>query len=799
MKRVSILSFILPVMLMMTFSICTSAQTTAPASQDSMIPMTMAKIDGFIISCENVSRNLETGESELSGNVQIIYKDQHFKADHVTIDQKNKRAVLDGNVVVNNTTVEIGGDHIELDYEKNTSKILKGYVKSNNIFFSGETIEQKDANKFYVVDANYTTCNNCPATWSFDGSEINAEIGGYAFLKNSFLKISGIPILWLPYFMVPLKNERQTGFLPPEIGYIRDRKLYFSQSIFVAISRSQDMTFTFKNYEIGGLKKQLEYRYAIADESYGEFNFAHINDSLFSSKIRYTRYISQDQVKGKFDRWSIRGYNQYKLSPSEKFRVSLNQVSDLGYPQDFFDEFPNYADSGLENRFNYTNNSDNTSLSVNAIYYKHLLSANSLSNNAPAVHQLPEIKFDSVIKEIPDTPFFYKFNLNYTNFYRDTDYDDISLAGSQNFVSNYANNPRCENMESTLGPQCNTLSDGQFNEGTDIIRTGQRLMTKGALLTKSYSVGNVVNFSPEVSYNESHYIFPVGENKYSTKRYLEFDLLSRSKLFNVYQGDDSKYKHEFIPEISYRWIPWIQENPNQFFGVDDGNIPVVSKNIVSDNDLNNENKVQFDYQDRIYDRNLITLTLLNRVIKKNDATSVYTNIFDIQIKQSYDLYQALYGKNKNQPLSDLASLMNLYMNEVTISNQANYYPYLSATNSTTTLTYKNALQQYFKVGYISKRTEDPKQDDVSLALGFVTNYINVLTGVILDTSANRQSDSRIKKVSMIAQLKPPGECWSINFFRDQKIGQEADLKVQFNFSFDGKPTKVIPPAELNIN
>jgi LPS-assembly protein len=175
------------------------------------------------------------------------------------------------------------------------------------------------------------------------------------------------------------------------------------------------------------------------------------------------------------------------------------------------------------------------------------------------------------------------------------------------------------------------------------------------------------------------------------------------------------------------------------------------------------------------------------------------NIFDIQIKQSYDLYQALYGKNKNQPLSDLASLMNLYMNEITLSNQSNYYPYLSATNSTTTVTYKNALQQYFKVGYISKRSEEPRQDDVSLALGFVTSYINILTGVILDTSANRQSDSRVKKVSMIAQLKPPGECWSINFFRDQRIGLEADWKFQFNFSFDGKPTKVIPPTELNIN
>jgi LPS-assembly protein len=203
MKKAALLFFIFQVVVL-TLPVYANTQTTT--TEASMIPTTMAKIEGFLISCENVSRNLETGESELVGNVQIIYKDQHFKADRVTIDQKNKRAVLDGNVVVNNSTVEIGGDHIELDYENNTSKIIKGYVKSNNIFFSGATIEQKDAHQFYVVDANYTTCSNCPATWSFDGSEINAEIGGYAFLKNSFLKISGIPVFWLPYFIVPLKN-----------------------------------------------------------------------------------------------------------------------------------------------------------------------------------------------------------------------------------------------------------------------------------------------------------------------------------------------------------------------------------------------------------------------------------------------------------------------------------------------------------------------------------------------------------------------------------------------------------------
>ena len=49
------------------------------------------------------------------------------------------------------------------------------------------------------------------------------------------------------------------------------------------------------------------------------------------------------------------------------------------------------------------------------------------------------------------------------------------------------------------------------------------------------------------------------------------------------------------------------------------------------------------------------------------------------------------------------------------------------------------------------------------------------------------------------QLKPPGECWAVDFYRDQKVGSEAEWKIKFDFSFDGKPTKGIPPAELGIN
>lgn len=781
--------------LTLIFTVAVQAQSPAPAQ---------AKIGDFIISSENVDRNLETGESELSGNVQIIYKEQHLSADYVKLNQKTTTALLQGNVIMSNAVYEVGGDNIELNYEKNTAVISNGYVKSNNIYFTGSYIEQVRPNEFIVEDASYTTCENCPPTWSFSSTKINAKIGGYAFLKNSFMRISGVPVFWLPYFIVPLKNERQTGLLSPEFGIISERKTFYSQSLFLALSRSQDMTLNFTNYEVGGLRTTAEYRYMLSENSHGSFTGSHIADPLFASNKRYAKFASLSDIESHYNRWSVTGYNQYSFSSSDRLRLSVNQVSDLQYPKDFFRDFYNYADSGLENRLSYTNNTDNTSLSIDAIYFKHMLSANALTDNSAAVHQLPEISFDSTAKKIGRSPLYYKFDFDYTHFYREQKFDDIStdIVRSQKYVSNGANNPACENGGADgelLSPACNPTHDGIFNEATDQIRTGQRLLAKGTLLTPSFAVGDSINISPEISYNEAHYLFPVGENKYSTKRYLEFDLLSRSKMYKIFESTDFKYKHEFIPELSYRWIPWMQENAHPFFGqTPEGEVPVVSKEIIRDVNLNSENRVQFDYHDRVYDRNLITLTLLNRVIKKNNLTQAYSNLFDFQLKQSYDLYQALYGKNREQPLSALYGNMNLYIDYFTFSNESTYYPYLSATNSSTTVTYLNAQQQYFKLGLISKKTDENKQDDVSLALGFVTSYLNLLTGVILDTSANRSSESRVKKVSMIAQIKPPGSCWAINLYREQKISSDPEYRGTFAFSWDGKPIKVIPPSELSI-
>lgn len=762
---------------------------------------TSAKIRGFVITSDELERDNENEVIYLKGNVKVVYKTQYFEADTIVLNLRKKQAHLVGHVKVNTLSHEIGGQEIILDYEANQGIIYYGYVQSNNIRFQGDIIEQQNNNEYFVDNADYTTCSNCPATWSFQGTKIKAELGGYAYIKNSFLRVAGLPIMWLPYLVVPLKSDRQTGLLTPEIGYIRNRRLVLTQSFFWAISRSQDTTFTFKNYELGGLKPLVEHRYAASPTTSGMTRFAFLNDKVFISEDRYNNYLSASKQESSFMRWALNSNHVYSPNKNEKLRAQLMLISDLQYPKDFYDEFTNYSDSALENKLSYTRSFNHSLLSVETAYYKNLLQANPLSDNNYAVHRFPEIHFDSTIKKIGDLPLYYSINTNFTKFYRSKNYDDISLLGTQKYVSNNLNDPECENNAIA---NCYPTDDGAYDPNNDILRTGNRLIFKTTINTDTYNLGNFINLAPQVSYNETTYLFPVGEKETASRRYLQFELNTRTKFNKIYDNNSEitqvKYKNEIIPEIKYSWIPWNQQDQHPFFGITNtSEAPYSSRSFITDQDLNNQGGILFDYNDRVYDRHILSFSLLDRLVKKRLKDNSYKTILNFNLTQSYDLYQAENGTNSDQALSDLVGTLVVDLDQVQSYTQINYVHAGSLTNTLTTLSYLNSNQQFFKIGLSSNRTQEPIQDDVSFAIGFVSNYVNVLTGVIFDASPDRDSSSRLKKYSLITQLKPPGECWAVNFYRDQKVGLEAEWKIKFDFSFDGKPTKVIPPAELNIN
>lgn len=758
-----------------------------------------SKVQGISISADSSFRDTENDTLELTDHVQLIFKDQHVKCDRAKINFKSKTIDAVGNVVIVNPKYTLAGARVTLDYETNTGIVYDGYVQSGTVMFEGEILYKMSENEYIADKAKYTTCSNCPESWSFTGNRIRAELGGYAYIKNSILRIGNVPIFWLPYLITPLKSDRQSGLLTPELERSTAGGVAVSESFFWAIDRSQDATFTAKNYELRGLKGLLNYRYALTEYTQGEFDTAFIKDRVFSGDSRLNQFRNDSSKGNMVSRWFIKYNHYYELPDNFIHRAQLNNASDLQYPKDFPLETKNFGDSSLENRMSLTKNTDNQHYHLDTSYNINMLQSNPLAKNEDAVHRLPELDFSTAYTNFGTSDFLYSINLTHANFARNSyAYDDLNAgynpSGTTDRHLTYDGGPNCTGAEAEKHPECFYKRDGAFDPTKDLLRTGQRLDGRFTVI-RPIQVGRA-DFLPKVSYNETQYKFFAGEDTTNIRRYLRAEIGARTAFNSIFRiGDRDQMKHEIQPELTYTSIPWFHHPQHAFFG-SSSETPYTSEDSVSNSDVNGPYGVQFDYTDRMVDRKLMTFAVINKITRKtwSAGSPQYRQFLYWKLKQSYDFIQAERNDPRKQPLSDIASDLTVSLDRLQIIQNAHYYPYQQVINSASRVRLLNDVGDFFQIAHSNAYSVSPGQevDPNSRSERYIfslkksISWLDVVGKFAYDITTPGPEANRFSGYGYGAQLRMPGECWYFTVIQFRPPGGDETYKISFDFSFDGQ-------------
>lgn len=546
---------------------------------------------------------------------------------------------------------------------------------------------------------------------------------------------------------------------------------------FWAISKSQDVTYTLKNYENRGLKHKAEYRYVLSPGSSGALNSAYLRDQAFSQggkSATNTEVINRGFVSYK---------HYYDLPNGYIHRANFNLASDLRYPRDFSDEMLGHGEPALENKTSLTKNTNSQHFSVEAAHYTNLLKADALTDNNDSVHRFPEIQYGLTEQELFQTNLFFKFDFNYTNFSRrDFAYDDVDSSAPFEPIKN---------------------RDGQFDyvpslnpSQKDRIRTGHRYIFQPSL-SYPFHIGRYLDVLPSVTYNETQYRFNVDPDtpvdnyeRNAARRFLQTDLSFKTKysaVFGVDDGKSNRYKHEIEPEVIYSKIPYAERPEHIFFG-DFQNQPYYRHNEpVSNADFSGSSGLQFDYRDRLFDKNLATFVFSNYLIRKSYISNLanYQKFVTFRVSQSYDFNEAQNEDPK--AWSSMNGILDIRQQNFETHTTADYYPYAKVTNWTTRLKFIGNRRDYLELSYSKNIIVDEdqvktsqKNETFSTGLGFKTKYLNLVgqTNFSLITE-------KLESWEYIAMFKPPGDCWSINFRNKRTLGSDTDLKLSLDFQFGG--------------
>ncbi|MEP0775438.1 MAG: LPS-assembly protein LptD [Acidobacteriota bacterium] len=277
-----------------------------------------------------------------TGNVEIFYQDISLRCDEVEVDQATLTVRARGNVVLDQGPTRIACDRLEFDLKSKTGTLWDvTAVFPPSYSLRAKVVEKLDESRYRFEHGVFTSCATSeegePA-WTIEAREGRLELEGYGHFVGAALKARGIPVIYIPRMIWPVKQERAFGLLVPRFGSNSRQGAYLGNSLFWPISRSFDTTFFLDLYSKGFVEVGQEARWAPAENAAGE---------LTAMVIRNPRYDPATDPHGRRWEWKAEGKHHQLFPSGYVLRAELNELSNLDFFQSFERSFERNAQRTL--------------------------------------------------------------------------------------------------------------------------------------------------------------------------------------------------------------------------------------------------------------------------------------------------------------------------------------------------------------------------------------------------------------------------------------------------------------------
>ena len=365
------------------------------------------------IEADELAFDKDTQTYEGHGQVEINRGDLSLKADHARLNMATKEMTAWGNVLLREGEDVVECQRLEVNLDTRQGKIHQArlFLKDQNFHITGQEVEKLGENHYRVRDGSFTTCDAKRPPWKFTVKELEVKdtaLGGWGTGKGSVFYFEDIPTLYFPWAAFPVRNERQSGFLIPRVGYSSSEGPRFYDAFYWAFAKNMDATLYFAYLGERGFKEGLEYRYALTADTRGQANVYYINDRE-ADENRYAVYIQHQQ----------------KLPYDFYLKADVNRVSDHEYFRDFTNEdqpatariatIDAWSLRQLRSVVFGGKNWDDFSLLAQGAVWDNF----AVPSNDETLQKLPQISFYAHPQSLFKTPLFFNLSSSYTNFWRE--------------------------------------------------------------------------------------------------------------------------------------------------------------------------------------------------------------------------------------------------------------------------------------------------------------------------------------------------------------------------------------------
>lgn len=268
-----------------------------------------------------------------SGSVVVRRGERQLSADWVVFSPSTGRGVASGDVVLSDGRDRLLTRFVEFDVDDMQGALFDARfdVPSGNMRMQGAMIAKTGEHTYSFEKGVFTTCR-CPDPgeedpWRIRAESADLEVGGYGTARDTTFEVLGVPVAWLPWAIYPLKTERQSGLLLPEVRLSGRNGFEVGLPVFFAAGDPVNVVATPRWLSKRGPKGDLDVEYVAGERSGGD---------AFGSYLR-DREIDPNSLAEPFgrDRWSTKGQHDWFGPLGTRFKTDYKFESDNAYADDF--------------------------------------------------------------------------------------------------------------------------------------------------------------------------------------------------------------------------------------------------------------------------------------------------------------------------------------------------------------------------------------------------------------------------------------------------------------------------------
>jgi lipopolysaccharide assembly outer membrane protein LptD (OstA) len=385
------------------------AEAPPAAEREKIFPEVEASGDSAIRVGAYVIEQTAPNRYRFSGDVDVRFGDLRLQADEVEYDADTHQCRARGNVVLEEGSSFITGDRIEINLETRLSTIHNAYGEMKpDLILEAERLEKIGEDRYRIEEATLTSCTQPTPYWSFHFDRGTVELGGYAHLRNLSFRVGRVPVIYTPYLLWPVKEDRASGFLMPQVGYSQRRGFVLNTAYFWAPARNFDSTFFFDYMDRNGLGTGVETRWLPTQKGRMRFSGYYVDEKIEDPNT--------DMPEG--ERYRYRLFSDQPFAHGWRLLADLNEVSDFDYYLDFERDLRAATNSNTTSTLDLSRAWSYYSLNIRGERREQLLSSNEILTQ----HRQPEVEIRARSRQLGDSPFYLSFEASAAALERDFSY-----------------------------------------------------------------------------------------------------------------------------------------------------------------------------------------------------------------------------------------------------------------------------------------------------------------------------------------------------------------------------------------